>query len=88
MAKIDEALIDKIACLEVDALLEGLNDPELRQNPAFLDKVRKFIKENDLKITPETPGVQQLMKRQETTDIPIFDEVKRFKDATVVRRAD
>ena len=44
MAKIDEALIDKIACLEVDALL--------------------------------------------TTDIPIFDEVKRFKDATVVRRAD
>ena len=84
MAKIDEALIDKIACLEVDALLEGLNDPELRKNPAFLDKVRKFLKENDLK----TPGVQQLMKRQETTDIPIFDEVKRFKDATVVRRAD
>lgn len=88
MAKIDEALIDQIACLEVDALLEGLNDPELRKNPAFLDKVRKFLKENDLKTTPETPGVQQLMKRQTTTEIPIFDEVKRLNNATVVSRAD
>lgn len=88
MTKINEALVDQIAQLEVDALLEGLNDPELRKNPAFLDKVRKFLKENDLKTTPETPGVQQLMKRQTTTEIPIFDEVKRLNDATVVRRAD
>nr|CAI9750348.1 hypothetical protein JOCKYQNQ_JOCKYQNQ_CDS_0007 [Autographiviridae sp.] len=88
MTKINEALVDQIAQLEVDALLEGLNDPELRKNPAFLDKVRKFLKENDLKTTPETPGVQQLMKRQTTTEIPIFDEVKRLNNATVVRRAD
>ena len=54
MIKIDEKLIDQIAELEVTALLEGLKDKELRKNPAFLDKVRKFLKENDMKTTPET----------------------------------
>lgn len=74
MPKIDSALVDQIAQLEVDALLEGLNDPELRRNPAFLDKVRRFLKENQLQTTPETPGVAELMKKQQTTDIPIFKE--------------
>lgn len=74
MPKINSALVDQIAQLEVDALLEGLNDPELRRNPAFLDKVRRFLKENQLQTTPETPGVAELMKRQQTTDIPIFKE--------------
>lgn len=74
MPKINSAIIDQIAQLEVDALLEGLNDPELRRNPAFLDKVRRFLKENQLQTTPETPGVAELMKRQQTTDIPIFKE--------------
>ena len=74
MPKINSAIIDQIAQLEVDALLEGLTDPELRRNPAFLDKVRRFLKENQLQTTPETPGVAELMKRQHTTDIPIFKE--------------
>lgn len=74
MPKINSALVDQIAQLEVDALLEGLNDPELRRNPAFLDKVRRFLKENQLQTTPETPGVAELMKRQQTIDIPIFKE--------------
>lgn len=74
MPKINGAIIDQIAQLEVDALLEGLNDPELRRNPSFLDKVRRFLKENQLQTTPETPGVAELMKRQQTTDIPIFKE--------------
>lgn len=76
--KVSEELIDQIAQLEVDALLEGLNDPELRRNPSFLDKVRKFLKENDLQTTPETKGVQELMQKQITTEIPIFDEVKHI----------
>ena len=46
MPKINSAIIDQIAQLEVDALLDGLTDPELRRNPAFLDKVRRFLKEN------------------------------------------
>lgn len=79
MAKVDLALIDQMAQLEVDALLEGLQDPELRKNPAFLDKVRKFLKENDLRTTPETPGVAAIQK-QVTTAIPIFDEVKDSVD--------
>jgi hypothetical protein len=74
MPKINSAIIDQIAQLEVDALLDGLTDPELRRNPAFLDKVRRFLKENQLQTTPETPGVAELMKRQQTTDIPIFKE--------------
>ena len=78
MPKIDGALVDQIAQLEVDALLEGLNDPELRRNPAFLDKVRKFLKENQLQTTPETPGVAELMKKQKTTEIPIFEEAAHF----------
>ena len=74
MPKINGAIIDQIAQLEVDALLDGLTDKELRCNPAFLDKVRRFLKENQLQTTPETPGVAELMKRQQTTDIPIFKE--------------
>lgn len=79
MPKINSAIIDQIAQLEVDALLDGLTDRELRRNPAFLDKVRRFLKENQLQTTPETPGVAELMKRQQTTDIPIFkEEVSAF----------
>lgn len=74
MSKIDSGLIDEMAELEVDALLEGLKDPECRKNPAFLDKVRKFLKDNDLKTTPETPGVKLLMQKQYTTTIPVFTE--------------
>lgn len=74
MTKINSAVIDQIAQLEVYALLDGLEDPELRRNPAFLDKVRRFLKENQLQTTPETQGVAELMKKQQTTDIPIFKE--------------
>lgn len=74
MPKINGAIIDQIAQLEVDALLDGLTDPELRRNPAFLDKVRRFLKENQLQTTPETPGVAELLKKQQTTEIPIFKE--------------
>lgn len=78
MPKINSAIVDQIAQLEVDALLDGLTDPELRRNPAFLDKVRRFLKENRLQTTPETPGVTELMKKQQTTEIPIFKEVEAF----------
>ncbi|GBG55147.1 hypothetical protein SPFL3102_03591 [Sporomusaceae bacterium FL31] len=71
MAKIDEKLLDQMAQLEVDALLEGLNDPELKKNPSFLEKVRKFLKENKLVTTPETPGVSKV--KQTVEEIPDFD---------------
>lgn len=67
-------LIDMMAELEVEALLEGLNDEELKRNPSFLEKVRKFLKENDFKTTAETPGVANIKKA--TVDIPIFDLVE------------
>ena len=60
--KVDLDLIDEIATLEVEALLEGLKDPEMRRNPAFLEKVRKFLNQNKLQTTPETPGVSDIQR--------------------------
>jgi hypothetical protein len=68
--KVDQELIDTIARLEVDSLIEGLNDEELRTNPQFLAKVRQFLKENDVVTTMEEE------KRQIKTDmlgIPALD---------------
>lgn len=70
---VDEKLLDEIAQLEVTALLEGLKDPEMRKNPSFLEKVRKFLAQNKLQTTPETPGVRQIQKA--TEEIPNFNEV-------------
>jgi len=69
--KINPELLDKIAELEVDALLDGLSDEELKRNPQFLAKVRQFLKDNDLKTTPQTsaPLVKQITK-----EIPDFSE--------------
>ena len=69
--QIDENLLDKLAIGEVNALLEGLDDPELRRNPAFLAKVREFLKQNKLQTTPETQGVHKIQKVVE--EIPTFD---------------
>ena len=68
--KVDKDLMDTIARLEVDSLIEGLNDEELRTNPQFLAKVRQFLKENDVVTTMEEE------KRQIKTDmlgIPALD---------------
>lgn len=70
---IQEQLLDQIAELEVKALLEGLQDPELKRNPSFLEKVRKFLAQNKLQTTPETPGVAQIQRA--TEEIPNFNEV-------------
>ena len=70
---VDEQLLDEIAKLEVTALLEGLKDPEMRKTPSFLEKVRKFLAQNKLQTTPETPGVHQIQKV--TEEIPNFNEV-------------
>lgn len=72
MFTIDEALLNQLAQEEVNALLEGMQDPELRHDPRFLDKVRKYLKDNDLMITPETPGVEKLKQEVEREPIPEF----------------
>lgn len=74
MAKIDQKMLDLLASLEVDALLEGLQDPEIRKNPSFLEKVRKFLKDNQLVTTPETHNVKRLQK--EVAEIPIFNDLE------------
>lgn len=73
--KMSQEIVDKIAKMEVDALLEGLNDPELSKNPAFLAKVRQFLKDNDIVTTTETEGVERLIR--DINNIPdlVGDEV-------------
>lgn len=67
--QINQEQLDLIAQLEVDALIEGLQDEELRKTPAFLEKVRKFLKDNRLETTPEL----SVAIVKETTEIPVFD---------------
>lgn len=60
--RLPQDLVDALAKGEVDALLEGLRDPDMRKNPAFLAKVRQFLKDNDFLTTSELDGVKELMK--------------------------
>lgn len=60
--KLPQELIDALAQQEANALLEGLNDPEMRRNPAFLAKVRQFLKDNDFITTTETEGVERIVR--------------------------
>lgn len=62
-------ILDQLAELEVNALLEGLQDPEVRRNPSFLEKVRRFLRDNKLETTPELA----IEVKQETHEIPVFD---------------
>ncbi len=72
---IPQELIDSLAKEEVSALLEGLEDPEMRLNPSFLSKVRQFLKDNDFNTTVETKGVKKI--QQEANKIPEFMELVR-----------
>lgn len=67
---IPQELIDRLATEEVQALLEGLEDEEQRKNPAFLAKVRQFLKDNDFNTTVEIEGVKEV--KQEASKIPDF----------------
>lgn len=70
---IPQELIDRLAIEEVQALLEGLEDEEQRKNPAFLAKVRQFLKDNDFNTTVEIEGVKEV--KQEASKIPDFMEL-------------
>lgn len=70
---IPQELIDQLATEEVQALLEGLEDEEQRKNPAFLAKVRQFLKDNDFNTTVEIEGVKEV--KQEASKIPDFMEL-------------
>lgn len=60
--KLPQELIDALAQQEANALIEGLNDTEMRRNPAFLAKVRQFLKDNDFITTTETEGVETIVR--------------------------
>ena len=68
------AIIDNIAELEAKALLDGLKDVEVRKNPAFLEKVRRFLKDHKLETTDNLVTI--VAKAEGGKEIPIFDEVE------------
>lgn len=49
MVKYDSKKLDQLAELELEALLAGLEDEEMKRSPAFLEKVRKFLRITDWK---------------------------------------
>jgi hypothetical protein len=60
--KLPQEIIDALAQQEANALLEGLSDEDMRRNPAFLAKVRQFLKDNDFITTTETEGVETIVR--------------------------
>ena len=72
-SKIPQEFIDKIAMMETEALLEGLEDENLRRNPTFLEKVRKYLKDNDFKTTVDEGKVKRISQEIE---IPILEDEK------------
>ena len=75
--KLPQELIDALAQQEANALIEGLNDPEMRRNPAFLAKVRQFLKDNDFVTTTETEGVETIVRDVSTIpDLIGYDTIE------------
>ena len=66
--KLTQEVIDALAQGEAAALAEGLADPEMRKNPAFLAKVRQFLKDNNFVTTTETECVHRIV--QDINNIP------------------
>ena len=66
--KLPQEIIDALAVGEANALLEGLENPELRSNPAFLSKIRQFLKDNNFVTTTELKGVTEII--QDVSNIP------------------
>lgn len=72
---IPQELIDALATKEVEALMKGLNDPEMCKNPAFLAKVRQFLKDNNFVTTAETDGVEDIVNMKSSIPDLVSDEV-------------
>lgn len=76
---IPKELLDKIATMETDALLNGLKDPEMIKNPAFLAKVRQFLKDNDILVSAKVEGMSEIVKS--VKDIPnIMSQLQRDEE--------
>lgn len=71
--KLPQELVEMIGKAEAQVLLEGLNDPEQSKNPAFLAKVRQFLKDNNFVTTTETEGVQEIVRT--ASQIPTFEDL-------------
>lgn len=71
--KLPQEMLDTIGWAEARVLMEGLQDPEQVKNPAFLAKVRQFLKDNNFITTVETEGVQEVVRN--VSKIPEFEDL-------------
>lgn len=65
---VDQKLLDLIAKMEIESLLDGLQSDEVRSQPAFLAKVRQFLKDNEIVVGAKTDGVESIVANAK--DIP------------------
>lgn len=70
-AKISQELLNQLAEAEAQALVDAMNDADLRQAPAILGAVRRFLKDNKLIVQEDTPSVQAVKRKAE--ELPDFD---------------
>lgn len=68
-SKISQEVMDLIAKGEAESLLEGLNDPLLRNNPMFLSRVRAFLKDNGMVTTIEREKPKSFASLQDIPDV-------------------
>lgn len=71
--KLPQEVLDAIGQAEAKVLMKGLQDPEQAKNPAFLAKVRQFLKDNNFLTTVEAEGVQEVV--QDASKIPEFEDL-------------
>lgn len=68
-SKISQEVMDLIAKGEAESLLEGLNDPLLRNNPMFLSRVRAFLKDNGMVTAIEREKPKSFASLQDIPDV-------------------
>lgn len=72
--RVSEDILNKIAELEQQALIDGLQNEEIRYNPKFLANVRTFMKDNQLLVDP-TP-VLLVADQTPRKELPIFEDIE------------
>lgn len=71
MVNVDDKLVDELATLEINALINALKDPELRKNPQILARARSFLKDNRLIANPGLPLAGKV--KEAVLEVPDFD---------------
>ena len=70
MADVKKELVDKLAELDINALIDCLSNKTLRYDPSILARARAFLKDNKLLTKPESNEMRKIEAL--TRDLPNF----------------